>query len=642
MVARVIGLVTALWLSTGAAWAQSVLADAVAAAGAGDWQSVDDLRPDIENQAARDVIGWMRLRGRQGDFEECRDFLARNGDWPGLPLLRLRCEYTIPRDGAAAPVLAFFGETLPQTGTGSLRLAAARKDTGRTGEATAEARRAWVTHVMSEAEHQAFVDRHGDALKDLHTVRLDMLLWEGAERAARRMFNLVPESRAKLALARIALRKDENGVDALIEAVPAALREDAGLAFERFIWRARKGRVEGAVEILMERSLSAKDLGRPIAWANRRRALARQLMRDGQFGLAYSVASQHFLDAGSAFADLEWLAGFIALRKLDAPAEALIHFSRFEAAVATPISLGRAGYWLGRTHTALGDDAAAAEAYAEGASYQSSFYGQLAAEAAGLPRDPAMAGAEIFPDWTDAAFTTSSVFEAALQLDDAGLRSLAERFLVHLGESQSREGLGQLAQVALEREEPHIALMIAKQAARQGHELYEAYFPLAVPQGIYTQLPPEFPLAIARRESEFDPVVVSGAGAMGLMQLMPGTAQEMAGAVGEDYARDQLLEDPEYNARLGIAYLEELASRFADNPVLMSIGYNAGPSRAERWPELYGDPRAEDVDVIDWIEGIPFRETRNYVMRVTESFAPYRARLNGEVDDISLLKLLKR
>lgn len=453
---------------------------------------------------------------------------------------------------------------------------------------------------------------------------------------------LVNEDWQKLARARLALRAMSTDVNALIEAVPDALQDDPGLAYERFLWRVRKGLTDRAIDLMLERSTSAKALGEPERWANQRRSLARRVMRGGDAVTAYALASAHFLTEGSSFADLEWLSGFLALRKLKSPVQSIAHFEAFRGAVATPISLGRAGYWLGRAHSAAGDTEAAARAYAFGAGYQSSFYGQLAAEAASLPTDPTMTGQEVFPDWRDAEFVNSSVFAAAMQLQAAGLRSLAERFLVHLGETQDRTGLGQLGQLALDLREPHIALMISKQAARMGHELYKTYFPLGLPYGEVVPVPMEFALAIARRESEFDPEVVSPVGARGLMQLMPDTAKEVADGLDLRYDRARLLSDPKYNAKLGSTYLAELAERFDNNPVLMSIGYNAGPSRAERWPEEYGDPRSPNVDIIDWIEGIPFRETRNYVMRVTESFAPYRARITDEVPEIRLTEDLRK
>jgi soluble lytic murein transglycosylase len=646
VIARFCSAVLAVWIGfVGGVAAQDAppFAQAVAAADSRDWDTVRELRSDLSDPVAREVLDWMWVRGRQGSFSECVDFLRRNSDWPGLSVLRLRCESIIPDAGVAPQlVLEFFADTIPQTGTGSLRFIEALKAGGRNDEAVHEMRRAWQLFNLDQFEHDTFVERYGDNLKDLHTARLDMLLWRGKEKAARRMFNLVPEDWAKLAVARLGLRGNEQGVDTKINAVPASLSKDAGLAYERFLWRARKGRTEDAVEILLERSSSMQDLGRPIEWADRRRSIARQLMRDGKYAEAYAVASQNFLTAGSAYADLEWLSGFIALRKLGAPKQALAHFNRFQAVVETPISLGRAGYWLGRAYEAQGNAELSKAAYNFGARYQSSFYGQLAAERGGVARDPKMAGVEEFSDWRGADFTNSSVYDAAVTLHLAGLRDLSTRFLVHLAQTQTRSGIGQMIDMALEWGEPHIALMLAKQAARQGYVIYQGYFPLSVPKGVRMEVPEEFALSIARRESEFNPAVVSGAGARGLMQLMPGTAEQVAGEIGEEYERSRLTEDPTYNARLGTAYLRKLSERFGANPVLMSIGYNAGPSRAERWPGMFGDPRGSDVDVVDWIEGIPFRETRNYVMRVTESFAPYRARLNGRVDDIKLSDQLKQ
>jgi len=254
-----------------------------------------------------------------------------------------------------------------------------------------------------------------------------------------------------------------------------------------------------------------------------------------------------------------------------------------------------------------------------------------------------MLGEQSYPDWRNGSFIKSLVFEAARLLNRIGDRSLSERFFVHLAETQSREAQGQLGDLALELEEPHIALMLAKEAARQGMELYKTYFPVALPEGLAAPVDKVFALSIARRESEFDPMVVSPVGARGLMQLMPGTAREMAGKIGEPYVASRLRTDPAYNARLGTAYLNELSQRYQNNPILMSIAYNAGPSRADRWMQDYGDPRRLNGDkVIDWIENIPFNETRNYVMRVTESFMPYGARLTGTLPETRLTEVLRR
>ncbi|MBN2906780.1 MAG: lytic transglycosylase domain-containing protein [Rhodobacteraceae bacterium] len=592
-------------------------------------------------QVALDIVEWRRLRAGQGTFQDYRDFLDRNPDWPGLDRLRAQAEGTIPADADPAQVVAFFGEARPITGEGTLRLVQAYAALGQMGDAQALAVLAWRSLPLSQGGQVALLSRFRQALAPHHLARLDEMLWQGNATSARRVLPLTPEGSEALAEARIALRERAAGVDARIEAVPEALQGDPGLAYERFLWRARKGRNADAIDLMEERSTSAQALGRPAEWANWRRIFARQVLREGDAKRAYRLAANHFLTEGEDYADLEWLAGFIALRFSDDPETALIHFRNFEAAVQTPISLGRAGYWEGRTLEALGQPEAAQAAYAKGGAYQSSFYGLLAAEKAGMGMDPALTGQETYPGWRDAPFANGSVLRAALMFHQAGERNLMEWFMTHLAETADAHGQQQLAGLALRLGEHHVALRIAKVAAGQGNIMMGAYFPVTdLAQGDHP-VPTELVMSIARRESEFDPAVTSGAGARGLMQLMPRTAQAMATKLDVAYSGDALTADPGYNARLGGAYLAHLIEEFGPNPVLVAAAYNAGPSRAHTWISERGDPRSAGVDVIDWIEMIPFRETRNYVMRVTESLPIYRARLSGQTAPLTLSAELK-
>jgi soluble lytic murein transglycosylase len=289
----------------------------------------------------------------------------------------------------------------------------------------------------------------------------------------------------------------------------------------------------------------------------------------------------------------------------------------------------------------MGDAGAARAAYTAGGQYQTSFYGLLAAQKAGLTMDPALTGGLAAEDWRKAGFVSSSVFQAAQAFYTAGQPWETGRFLRHLAETLAKDQLVQLTDFTLTLGDPHLAVRVAKGAASAGGVAPRAYFPV-------TDLGPEtlpvseaLALSIARRESEFRATAVSGAGARGLMQLMPPTAQAMSRKLGLPYSRAKLTSDPTYNARLGSAYLAQLIEEFGENYVLVSVGYNAGPHRARTWIEANGDPRDADVDVVDWIEHIPFRETRNYVMRVMESLPVYRARLSGKVEPIRLSEELK-
>jgi soluble lytic murein transglycosylase len=596
----------------------------------GDWNGALSAAGK-PGSVARDVIEWHRLRAGHGSPAEVTDFLARRGNWPGLDWLRRKSEPQII-EASHAVVRDFFAEVPPQTPAGVLSHARALVDAGKAGDAEAGIVLAWRTLPMSAEDQAAFLADHAKLLAPHHAARLDWMLWDDHVVSAQRMLPLVGPGERALAEARITLQENGRNPDGKIAAVPEALRDHPGLARDRFEWRIRKGLRESATELLLKHSTSAKALGHPAFWAGRRVDLARRIMRGGDPQLAYRIASSHFTtpEAGYVHADLEWLSGFLALRFLNDPAAALLHFQTFDKAIESPISKGRAGYWIGRAQEALGNAEAAQAAYAMGAEHQTSFYGLLAAERAGIGFPENLVNPPDLPPWRDAPFMNSSVLKAGLVLLAANEPALGERFLTHLVENLDPVQARQLGNMAIDMKRPHLAVMIAKRAARQAEVLEGAYYPLHPLADLKLPMAPEMNLAIARRESEFDPTVVSGAGARGLMQVMPATARLVASDLGilASYDTSRLTEDWEYNAKLGANYLAFLAGELQGNVIMMSAGYNAGPGRPRQWMEANGDPRGKgEAAMVDWIELIPFNETRNYVMRVSESLPVYRARL---------------
>jgi soluble lytic murein transglycosylase len=634
-------LVLALGLQTLPALADTTQAmrTALDLASGKDWSGALAVAP---SGVGRDVIEWQRLRAGDGRLGEYEEFLARRPDWPGLPLLREKGEEAVARSDDPARVIAWFDAGLPETGKGAIAYVRALLATGRAADAETEAMRAWSTLPFAADEEQVLIDLAPEAVGFVHELRLDTLLWDGRTREAERMLPRVPKDLQALARARIALQTQSKGVTGLIEAVPKTRAGDPGLAYDRFIWRMKKDLYDEALELILDRSTSAEALGRPAAWAERRAILARYLMRTGDPKDAYRVAANHFLptDSGaSAYADLEFLAGFIALRRLNDPATAEKHFQHLLAGVSTPISLARAHYWIGRAQEAAGKDGSGS--YKAAAAHQTAFYGLLAAERLGLSLDEKLLAKPATPDWRGAAFTKSSVLAATELLLKAGDRTLAKRFLLHLGESQDATGLAQMADMTLDWGEPHLALLVAKAAAERGLILPHAYYPTPgfVPDGL--KVSRALALSIARRESEFDPTARSSADARGLMQVLPGTAKQMAKKLGKDFDATKLFSDPAYNVTMGAAYLSEMAEEFGPSIALIASGYNAGPGRPRRWIGEFGDPRRADVDVVDWVETIPFAETRTYVMRVAEGVVIYRAKLKGAVGPVRITEELK-
>ena len=607
-------------------------ASAIEAVVVSDWETAQARAALVSDPIALEIIDWYRLRAGDGTFAEYELFLTENADWPGLAKIARKGEAVMPDTLSDHRVRAYFTTRAPQTGIGILRYAAALPR----AEGQAEIVKAWRDMALTSEERARFLQDYRQLLSSEHAARLDNLLWAGKRSAAREMLPLVSAGQRALANARLALQESRNGVDTLIAAIPGALQDSAGLAYDRFVWRAKKGYTDSAVELLLARSTSEASLGHPEKWASRRRTYARSAMRDGDAALAYRIASQHFLTTGSNYADLEWLSGYLSLRKLGEPRRALRHFQRFRTAIASPISLGRAGYWLGEAYMALDNRESAFASYAFGARYQTSFYGQLAASRAAILPDPALVGAEFPPDWTAAPFLASAPVRAGILFYFAGEPARAKMFITHAASKLDLRGRAAMAQLMLDLEEPHIALRIAKGAATRGAILPSPYYPLHGLAENAGAVPPELALAIARQESEMNAAARSPVGALGLMQVMPATAKRVARALDIGFSETRLASDWQYNARIGTAYLAQMLERFDGSVLLAAAAYNAGPGRADRWIRDYGDPRLASVDTVDWIESIPFRETRNYVMRVLEAQYVYRARLSGEVGPLTL------
>lgn len=627
-------------LTAGApAFAQSVDPKSIAALEAAEtgWDTAYQLALEADPVTA-DVLTWMRLRDGSGTFAEYQDFLVRRADWPGLDRLRTQSELAIATGQEPQEVIAWFVQEPPQTADGAMALARAHLALGQTEQARDVLGAAWVNLRLSDAGQKAMYDTFGPQLSAYHAARTDALLWRGrAEDAARMLPLLAPEQRA-LAAARIGYMTGTGNMNPLANAVPSALRQDAGLAYDRFAWLAARGDWTEAVKIVSDHSTGANALGEPSRWSSWRRILARWEMREGRADQAYALASRHFMTEGESYADLEWLAGYLSLTYLGNPTQALVHFQNGLAASSSPISVSRMQYWIGRAYEVKDDAAAAALAYGAAAVHQTAFYGLLASEKVGRPLDPSLVALE--PDWRGASVFERDVTKAALMLLAGGERGHAVTFFAGLGQTLDAEELAQVGAYLNAIDEQYYTVLLGKTAVANGVLVPSIYFPLHDLAAMDLPVAPALALSIARRESEFNIGIGSPAGALGLMQLMPATAEEVAGWLDLPYARARLTSDWQYNATLGSEYLAFLQEDFGPTPVLIAAGYNAGPSRPKSWIAERGDPRLREMDVIDWIEHIPFRETRNYVMRVTESIPIYEARLTGRTGVVRFTDLL--
>ncbi|WP_103171733.1 transglycosylase SLT domain-containing protein [Paracoccus sp. SY] len=617
------GLLMLVPLAPAGAEDAGAMALALSAADARDWVTARDAARR-SGPMAEALVGWQALRAGHGAPGDYIDFVRGHGDWPGLALLRERGDAKMRPDLPAQDIRDWFVDRLPAT----LAAETAYLATLDPAAAKAERARFWTAVPLTGPEETAFLAAHGPELVPLMTARavamLDRQEWAQAERLLPRL----PEPDRPLLAARIALQAGRAGVDDLILALPDAARADPGLTMDRYLWRVRAKQHEGAQALMLEASTSAEALRDPAAWASMRVDYARLAMRNGDWARAETLARSHFLPRDNRhYADLEWLAGFAALKQ-GAADRALAHFRHLETVVGSQISRSRALYWQGRAQEALGDQGAADAAYAQAAAMPGTYYGQLAAERIGatMPADYAAPGP--LPDWRGAPLGDSGVFRAGLWLLATGRPDEAQRFFLHLSETADPQDSLRMARLMYEAGMPWHGLRLSKRAADKGVIHPAAHFPLTGLHETDFGIPPELVLSIARQESEFNPAAQSHVGARGLMQVMPDTARQMARQIREPYDLGRLTRDGAYNARLGAAYLAGLRDRFGASTALTASGYNAGPGRPGRWLRDFGDLR-RDMDPVEWVELIPFDETRNYVMRVTEAMPVYRARMLG-------------
>ena len=378
--------------------AQEVAPASIAAVEKGDesWSDAQIMAQAVDPLTS-DVVAWLRLRAGEGAFSEYQSFVAARPDWPGLSQVRAASELVIEEGHPAAEVIAWFAEDAPRTGEGAVRLAQALIATGDVKGARDVLRSTWINLRLTEEGHDVMVAAFGDILTPFHAARTDELLWRSRKEEAERMLPLLPDGQRELIAARIGYLSRAGDLEARVAAIPQGLRQDAGLAYDRYSWLAARGEWTEAVAMLSDRSTSAAAMGEPFRWSGYRRILARWEMREGRAASAYRLASRHFLSDGSSYADLEWLSGYIALIYLGDPVIARAHFENGLRASSSPISLSRMHYWLGRTYEVKGDIDAAARSYGEAAQHQTGFYGLLASEKIGRPLQPALAGQAI--DW---------------------------------------------------------------------------------------------------------------------------------------------------------------------------------------------------------------------------------------------------
>lgn len=625
-----------------------ILYKALRAADRYDWPAVAHLQTQASDPDVRNLIMWIRAsRGVPGmNFSEVSFALEKLEEWPKTTAMRRRAEEIIELSAIGHKErIDWLTRSGPISGAGKVALADSWNAIGEPDKAIEVIRDAWHNNSMDRDLQQRVLSRYGDHLtQDDHRARVEFLLWTDQRSAASRLKPLLTSDYRKLVDARIGLATRARNVDALVNAVPEHLKDNPGLLYERARWRRKKLRNQDVATPLLT-GIDGKDVpeaGRSRLWDERNIAI-RSDLRDGNWSRAYQLASPHGLDSGADFAEAEWISGWIALRLKNDPQRGLQHFETMTDGVSTPISLARGEYWTGRAKDALGNPDAAVENYAAAANHKFTYYGQLAAERLGDRKLEFSKSAEPTESEVE-AFEARPLVRALRLLGEAGEERMFREFAYHLDDQLSSEAdFLLLARLAEEYQVPDVGVRGAKAGLAKGIVATDAAYPVvAYPLLREPRVERPLMLALSRQESEMNPGAISHVGARGLMQFMPATASREARLSGLPYRKSWLTDDPGYNMTLGGQHLDSLLSRFNGSYIMTAAAYNAGPTRPRQWVRDYGDPRTGQVDPVDWVEFIPFSETRNYVQRVLENTQVYRHRLLGEPVDIRIKEDLER
>ena len=588
----------------------------------------------ITDPVARKLAEWLILRSDDNgaSVERYRAFVSANPSWPSQTFLRRRIEAALWDDRRDdATVWSWFENESPISAKGKFALAKVMIARGDRANAERLVRDAWRRDGMSEDTESAAVDQFGALLTaGDHKARMDTLLYgteqeAGGMRAAKRLGS----GHVALAKARIAANKKASNLKALLDAVPRELHGETGYIFAKIQLLRREEKFNEAAQLMLGAPKDPNRLHNLDEWWIERRLLTRKMLDVGEHRTAYLIARDAALPSRDIYkTEQEFTAGWIALRFLNDPSLAAQHFARIGVGSVNPTTLARAGYWQGRAAEAGGRAQEARAAYTRAAEQSTSYYGQLARAKLGLPQLELNG----VPSGRGRGIERLEIVRAVQLLYELDERELALPIFGDMGENGDPDALVGLGELTSRFSDARGMLLLGKAALNRGLPFdFYAYPVTGIPpfKQIGPEVEPSIVYSIARQESAFNPSVVSPAQAYGLMQVTPDAGRYVCKRAGVSFDLSRMKTDSVYNATLGAAELGGLIEDYRGSYILTFAGYNAGRGSVKKWIERYGDPRDPKVDAVDWVEQIPFSETRNYVQRIMENLQVYRARFGG-------------
>ncbi len=596
-----------------------------------NWKDAKKAASKARATSIYDFIQWRHLltTGNRATFTEYKQFIERVKNYPRIDRVRYLSEHKInSKNHSKKEIIEWFAKYPPLSGFGKMMLGnsllSSNKDKG-----INLIKEGFITADLSKNDLIFFRKKFKKYLNSQDYIkRADHLAWENKYWDLKRILRYLPKDYQLLYTARQLLMSKSYGVDSAISNVPASLKKDAGLNYDRLKWRRKRGRVDSSLEILLSIKNNKDYMIRPDKWWVERSIIARSLIYKKRYEQAYKITSKHGLSEGAELAEAEWMSGWIALSFLKDPILAKSHFTKFYNNVGYPISLSRGAYWLGKANLALNNKEEADKWFKEGSKYLTTYYGQLS-------------HMKIYPNKTfelkestqvdknyAESFYKNKLVAIVHLLDEVKKDKYTKHILRFLANDNVLAGSEILAaKLATDISRFDFAIQVSKIASYQKRFNNKYNYPvISTPNKVGSRKIPEqaLILSIIRQESEFDISARSRVGAQGLMQLMPYTAKTVAKQAKVSYSKSRLTTSPEYNINLGSYYIAGLILNYDGSYPFAVAAYNAGPKRVKYWKKINKDPQKKQIDYVDWVELIKFKETRNYVQRVMENYNVYR------------------
>ena len=596
------------------------------------WATALSISKKTRDKSIYNFIQWRHLltSGNQANFYDYMFFIKGNENYPRINRLKYIAEHKLSTDTISPKkIVNWFGVNKPLSGFGKIILGESLIKTGNLEKGIPLIKNGWITADLNRSNMKFFREKYKKYLDASDYIkRADYLAWENKYWDLKRMLKYLPKDYELLYTARQILMSKSYGVDQAIKNVPAKLKNDAGLNYDRLKWRRKRGRIDSSLEILFSIKNEKNYLVRPDKWWTERAIMTRSLIYKKKYELAYKTSSNHSLDKGPELAEAEWMSGWIALSFLKDPILAIDHFNNFYQNVGYPISLSRGAYWLARSYEKIGDKEQSNQWYKEASKYLTTYYGQLA-HLKIKPNDKFELDEQqkITAEYR-INFYNKDLVKLVYLLHELNKTKYTKNILKHLAKDNIDKGSEILAaELSTNISRYDFAIQIAKQASYEKRFHNDFNYPImSTPNYVNGRKIPEtaFILSIIRQESEFDMRANSHAGAQGLMQLMPYTAKLVSKQAKLPYSKSRLTRDPEYNINLGSHYIAGLILQYEGAYPFATAAYNAGPKRVKYWKKINKNPQKNEIDFVDWVELIKFKETRNYVQRVMENYNVYR------------------